>query len=109
MISEIIMPDLGATGRDAVIESWLVKPGDQVRVGQPLFVVTTDKATVEVEAYRDGVLREIRRQAGDTVTLGEIVGLIADREDSLKGGLGERPEAEISRRALLNLPGWRIL
>ena len=81
MISEIVMPNLGATGGDVTLDGWLVKPGDAVRAGQPLFVVTTDKATVEVEAFRDGVLRVVRVQAGETVSLGTVVGLLADTMD----------------------------
>lgn len=81
MISEIVMPNLGATGGDVTLDDWLVKPGDAVKAGQPLFVVTTDKATVEVEAFRDGVLREIRAQAGETVPLGTVVALLADAMD----------------------------
>jgi len=81
LISEIVMPNLGATGGDVTLDDWLVKPGDAVKAGQPLFVVTTDKATVEVEAFRDGVLREIRAQAGETVPLGTVVALLADAMD----------------------------
>ena len=59
MIYDIVIPALGATGGDVVLEEWLVKPGQFVKSGSALFVVTTDKATVEVEAFRDGFLREI--------------------------------------------------
>jgi pyruvate dehydrogenase E2 component (dihydrolipoamide acetyltransferase) len=72
------MPDLGATGGDVMFIEWLVKPGDQVRVGQPLFLVETDKATVEVEAFRDGVVRELFVEAGDSVSLGSTVAIVAD-------------------------------
>jgi len=72
------MPDLGATGGDVMFIEWLVKPGDQVRIGQPLFLVETDKATVEVEAFRDGVVRELLVEAGDSVSLGSTVAVVAD-------------------------------
>lgn len=72
------MPDLGATGGDVLFIEWLVKSGDQVRVGQPLFLVETDKATVEVEAFRDGVVRELLVKAGDSVSLGSAVAIVAD-------------------------------
>ena len=78
MISKIVKPDLGATGGDVLFIEWLVKPGDQVRVGQPLFLVETDKATVEVEAFRDGVVRELLVEAGDSVSLGSAVAIVAD-------------------------------
>jgi pyruvate dehydrogenase E2 component (dihydrolipoamide acetyltransferase) len=84
LISEIIMPDLGATGGDVTLVRWLVAPSDQVRAGQPLFLVETDKATVEVEAYRDGLVRELLVEEGASVPLGSPVAIIADSmEESL--------------------------
>ncbi len=91
MISEVVMPNLGATGGDVTLDDWLVKPGDAVKAGQPLFVVTTDKATVEVEAFRDGVVREIRTLAGEMVPLGTVVALLADSMDEPAGALPQPP------------------
>ena len=81
MISKVIIPDLGATGGDVILEEWLVKPGEVVKTGQALYVVATDKATVEVEAYRDGVLHTILVQGGETVSLGTVIALITDSID----------------------------
>ncbi len=78
MIAKIIIPDLGATGGDVTLMRWLVEPGEKVQAGQPLFLVETDKATVEVEAFREGYLRRIMVEAGETVSLGSIVALMAD-------------------------------
>jgi len=88
------MPNLGATGGDVMLDEWLVKPGDAVKAGQPLFVVTTDKATVEIEAFRDGVLREIRMQAGETVPLGTVVALLADTMDEPVSATVVQPVSE---------------
>lgn len=81
MISEIIIPDLGATGGDVTLEEWLVKPGDPVKTGQALYVVVTDKATVEVESFRDGFVHTIFISQGESVPLGAIIGLLADTMD----------------------------
>jgi pyruvate dehydrogenase E2 component (dihydrolipoamide acetyltransferase) len=81
MISKVIIPDLGATGGDVILEEWLVKPGEVVKTGQALYVVATDKATVGVEAYRDGVLHTVLFQGGETVSLGTVIALIADSID----------------------------
>jgi len=81
MISKVIIPDLGSTGSDVTLEEWLVQPGERVKAGQPLFVVTTDKATVEVEAFREGVLRHILAEAGERLSTGEAVALLADSLD----------------------------
>jgi pyruvate dehydrogenase E2 component (dihydrolipoyllysine-residue acetyltransferase) len=78
MISEVIIPDLGATGGDVVLVEWLVGPGDAVTAGQPLFIVETDKANVEVEAFRAGVIRELKAAAGAALPPGRVVALLAD-------------------------------
>jgi pyruvate/2-oxoglutarate dehydrogenase complex dihydrolipoamide acyltransferase (E2) component len=83
MISKIVVPNLGATGTDVTLVSWLVKTGDYVKAGAPLFSVSTDKAEMEVEAFRDGYLR-ILAEPGSVVELGEEVAIISDSlEESL--------------------------
>ncbi len=81
MISEVVMPALGATGGDVVLDAWLVKVGGWVKAGEPLFAVTTDKASVEVEAFRDGYVRELRAEPGDVVGIGAVVAILADSLD----------------------------
>ena len=81
MISSVIIPDLGATGGDVTLEEWLVKPGQAVTAGQPLFVVITDKASVVVEAFRDGIIREIQAAVGQSLPIGAVVALLADSLD----------------------------
>lgn len=93
MILEIIIPDLGATGGDVMLNEWLVQPGDTVTAGQPLFVVETDKATVEVEAFRDGVIRELRAEAGSTLAPGTVVALLADSiDEAVSAKIPQRPD-----------------
>jgi pyruvate/2-oxoglutarate dehydrogenase complex dihydrolipoamide acyltransferase (E2) component len=81
VIFEVVIPNLGATGSDVVIDNWLVKPGDYVEAGKPLFVVSTDKATVEVEAFRNGYVRELMVKPGTRIPLGAIVALMTDNPD----------------------------
>jgi pyruvate dehydrogenase E2 component (dihydrolipoamide acetyltransferase) len=115
MISEIIIPDLGATGGDVTLEEWLVKPGEVVKTGQALYVVATDKATVEVEAYRDGVLHSILVPQGETVPLGTVIALLADSIDEKTELAVDKPEerSAIPVSEIANIPphqsGDRIL
>jgi pyruvate dehydrogenase E2 component (dihydrolipoamide acetyltransferase) len=81
LIYDIIIPALGATGGDVVFEDWRVQPGQFVKSGSALFVVTTDKATVEVEAFHDGYLREALVTPGTTVSVQTVVGRISDTLD----------------------------
>jgi pyruvate dehydrogenase E2 component (dihydrolipoamide acetyltransferase) len=93
MISEVIIPDLGATGGDVTLEEWLVKPGEFVKTGQALYMIATDKATVEVEAYRNGVLHTILVEHGENVPIGTTVALLADSMDEKIEYAEDEPEA----------------
>lgn len=99
MIYNIVIPSLGATGDDVVLEEWRVQPGQFVKNGSALFVVTTDKATVEVEAFHDGYLREMLISPGATVPVKTVIGRMTDTlEEPLSDdsqGVGVRTEERI--------------
>ena len=73
---EVPMPKLGLTMEEGTVVEWLMAPGDVVEKGQPLFVLETDKLTIEVEAPESGILDEILVAAGATVPTGTLVGLL---------------------------------
>jgi pyruvate dehydrogenase E2 component (dihydrolipoamide acetyltransferase) len=83
MVIKVIVPDLGATGGDVLLTQWLVAEGDFVESGTPLFVVETDKATDEVQAFRSGYLRRILSPDGAEVELGSVVALMTDAADEV--------------------------
>ena len=98
MIYDIVIPALGATGGDMVLEEWLVEPGQFVKSGTALFLVTTDKATVEVEAFRDGYLRETLISPGTMVPVQMVVGRLSDSlEEPLSSGTPSEPIGTIAR------------
>ena len=59
MATNILMPALSPTMTDGTLARWLVKEGDQVRAGDVIAEIETDKATMEVEAVDEGVLSRI--------------------------------------------------
>lgn len=73
---DIKIPSVGESVREAVIAQWYRQDGDRVRKDEPLFVIETDKVTLEIAAEADGVLR-ILALAGTTVAIGAVVGTIA--------------------------------
>lgn len=77
MIVEVVLPMLGETMDEGKIVEWLVSVGQSVKKGEPIFQVETDKAVLEVESPTDGVLRKIVHQAGVTVPVLTVVGLVA--------------------------------
>lgn len=81
------MPALSATMEDALLIAWLVDVGDDVRVGQPIAEVSTDKVDMEVESPYDGVMAALLVEANSEVDLGEPIATVASEEDDLLGGL----------------------
>ena len=77
MATRVLMPRLTYEMREGVILRWLKEEGEEVREGEPLFEVETDKAIVTVEAPASGIVCGIRAQAGQTVPIGEVVAFIA--------------------------------
>ena len=76
MADTIIMPQLGETVAEGKILTWFKAVGDDVKIGDRLFEVETDKVTVEVEATVAGKLTEIRIGNGVTAKVGVTVAVI---------------------------------
>lgn len=72
-MSAFKLPDLGEGLQDAEIREWLVKPGDEVQVDQPLLSVETAKAVVEVPSPRAGHVRQTHGEVGDIVEVGAVL------------------------------------
>ena len=81
MITEVILPKLGQTMEEGAIIEWLKQEGDQVKRGDALFTVESDKATLEVEATSQGYLRKILVSAGETVPVLTVVALMTKTLD----------------------------
>ena len=81
MAVEIRVPSLGESIVDAVIATWLKSEGDEVKQGEALVELETDKVNVEVSAEQSGVLQKILKQAGDVVTVGEVLGMVGKSDE----------------------------
>jgi len=77
MSTEIRVPTLGESIVDATIATWLKKEGETVQSGDALVELETDKVNVEVNAEQSGVLQKVLKHEGDTVAVGEVLGVIA--------------------------------
>jgi len=82
MPHEVIMPALGMAQDSGLIVAWHKNQGDAVSMGDTLFEVETDKATMEVEAQASGFLNRVSRQAGDDVPVGEVIAVIGDSAEA---------------------------
>jgi len=79
---DITMPRLSDTMEEGTIAVWHKQPGDNVKVGDILVEIETDKATMEYEAYEDGVLAEIVVPVGETVAIGTLIARLDNGKDS---------------------------
>ncbi len=79
MTLEIRVPPLGESLVDAVVGQWLKAEGDEVSRGETVVELETDKVNLDVTAAEDGVLSHIEKQAGDVVTVGEVLGIVGER------------------------------
>jgi 2-oxoglutarate dehydrogenase E2 component (dihydrolipoamide succinyltransferase) len=73
---EIKVPALGESETEATLVSWLKQKGDAIEVDEVIAEVESDKITMEITAFEAGVLKEVRHQPGETVTPGQVIGVI---------------------------------
>ncbi len=78
MATEVKVPTLGESVAEATIGEWLKKPGEAVKVDEPIASLETDKVAVEVPAPVGGVMGDYRVQVGETVAVGAVIATIED-------------------------------
>jgi pyruvate dehydrogenase E2 component (dihydrolipoamide acetyltransferase) len=82
MAIPILLPKVSFVVSEGTINEWLKKPGDSVTKGEPLLVIETEKATVEVEAPGSGFLGSELAPTGTTVPVTTTIGYIVDAGES---------------------------
>jgi pyruvate dehydrogenase E2 component (dihydrolipoamide acetyltransferase) len=110
MAVEVPMPRLSDTMEEGTVARWVKHEGDQVVAGDVIAEIDTDKATMELTAYEDGVLLKILVGEGESADLGAPIALIGAEGEEVPETAGRgngpsqpatreaRPEAEPSRR-----------
>ena len=88
MAISVVMPALEMAQETGKLVSWKKKAGDQVKKGEMLLEVETDKAVVEIEAQGDGILGGVTAKEGDVVPVGQTIAWL------LKPG--EQPPANVA-------------
>lgn len=103
MAEVILMPRLSDTMTEGVIAAWHKKVGDPVKKGDLLAEVETDKATMELESYKDGTLLHIGTDKGGKLQVNDLLAIIGnpgeDISSLLKGGAAAAPAAEAPKPA----------
>ena len=98
MSSKILMPALSPTMTEGVINKWLVKVGDNVKAGDIIAEIETDKATMEVEAVDEGKITHLlEEKAGSQVPVNSVIAIIdGDENESIQNLIieKEKPKEE---------------
>ncbi len=76
MAKEVVLPELGEGVDEATVSYWLHQEGDEVKEGEDLVEMTTDKATFNVPSPASGTLKEISAEEGETVKVGQKLATI---------------------------------
>ena len=106
-MAEIIrMPKMSDTMEEGIISRWLKKVGDQVNSGDILAEVETDKATMELESYDDGVLLHIGVKNGESVPVNDVIAIIGEKGENIKEILKEEEtkEKETKEEETITIP-----
>ena len=101
MAEVILMPRLSDTMTEGVIAAWHKKVGDTVKKGDLLAEIETDKATMELESYKDGTLLHIGGEKGMKIQVDSLLAILGapgeDISEFVKGGAAPAPKAEAKK------------
>ena len=84
MIREVFMPALSSTMTEGKIVSWAKSAGDKVEKGEPVVVVESDKADMDVESFYEGYLAIIITEAGEMAQVNDAIALLAETKEEIE-------------------------
>lgn len=93
MAYELIMPQLGLTMEEGTVSQWIKREGDEVKVGDIILEITTDKLTNEVVSEYEGTLLKIVAQEGDDIPVKGLLAYIGQPGEALGGAAPAAPAA----------------
>jgi len=97
---ELKMPALSPTMEEGTLAKWLVKEGDEVKSGDILAEIETDKATMEFEAVDEGTVAKILVAEGtDGVKVGAPIAILAGEDEDASAAASEAPKADTAAPA----------
>lgn len=99
MATEVIMPKVDMVMETGTLVEWLIDEGGHVNKGDALFVITTDKAAIEVESPADGILAGITAKADDVIPVTEVIAYILAPGEALPAKTEPKPAAVVSAQS----------
>ncbi len=88
---DVIMPKVDMVMDEGTVAHWHKAEGDQVKAGEPLFDIETDKATMEVEAPASGTLVRVTAPDGMTVPVATVIAMILEKGETLQATAAPAP------------------
>ncbi|WP_114791563.1 pyruvate dehydrogenase complex dihydrolipoamide acetyltransferase [Niabella yanshanensis] len=85
MADKILMPRLSDTMTEGVIAAWHKKVGDSVKKGDLLAEIETDKATMELESYKDGTILYLGADTGGKLQVDDLMVIVGDAGEDISG------------------------
>ncbi|MEJ0019583.1 MAG: pyruvate dehydrogenase complex dihydrolipoamide acetyltransferase [Acetobacteraceae bacterium] len=105
MATNILMPALSPTMTEGTLSRWLKKEGENVRAGDVIAEIETDKATMEVEAVDEGVLGKILVADGtQNVKVNEPIAILVDQGEAVPSGAASAAPASAPAQAAAPAP-----
>jgi len=92
MATEVKLPQLGQTMEEGTIVGCLVKVGDEVKKGDVIFEIETDKATLEMESPADGFVKHLIAKVGQTLPVGDVVLILGEKNEKVDVPTGKEAE-----------------
>ncbi|SFD92465.1 2-oxoglutarate dehydrogenase E2 component [Bacillus sp. OV194] len=81
-VIEIKVPELAESISEGTIAQWLKNVGDNVKKGDNIVELETDKVNIEISADYDGIIQEVLREEGDTVEVGDVIAVLKETGDA---------------------------
>ncbi len=107
MAEVVYMPKLSDTMSEGVVAEWLKKVGDQVKNGELIAEIETDKATMEFESFYDGVLLYIGVEKGIAVPVNSLLAIIGEKGEDISAlisSAGAAPVAKVEEKKAESTP-----
>ena len=92
MAEKIIMPKQGLQMTEGTITKWLVKEGDKVEIGQPLFEMETDKNTIQIDSTAAGEVLKLVAKEDETVPITETIAIVGKKGEDFSDLLPKKKE-----------------
>lgn len=83
MPTKVTMPKLGLTMKTGTVVEWIIREGEPVEKGKPLYSIDTQKVITEIESPASGILRKIVAPEGTTAPIGSLLAVITDANEAI--------------------------